>query len=88
LIYIDFGLASNPRNFASSVYGTIGFTSQCSSFHAGSRVFQLHLASPEVLGRTATSDENFDISESIKKHIPEAYHEFADVFSEKINCVF
>jgi hypothetical protein len=45
-------------------------------------VFQLDLASPEVLGRAATSDENFDISESIKKHVPEVYHEFADVFSK------
>jgi hypothetical protein len=49
---------------------------------AGSRVFQLDLALPEVLGQAATSDENIDISESIKKHVPEAYHKFADVFSK------
>jgi Reverse transcriptase (RNA-dependent DNA polymerase) len=49
---------------------------------AGSRVFQLDLASPKVLGRAVTSDENIDISESIKKHVPEVYHEFADVFSK------
>jgi Reverse transcriptase (RNA-dependent DNA polymerase) len=48
---------------------------------AGSRVFQLDLASPEVLDQTTTSGENIDISESIKKHVLEAYHKFADVFS-------
>jgi hypothetical protein len=45
-------------------------------------VFQLNLASPEVLGRAATLGEDIDISESIKKHVLEAYHEFADVFSK------
>jgi hypothetical protein len=45
----------------------------------GSRVFQLDLASPDILSRAATLGENINISESIKKHVPEAYHEFADV---------
>jgi Reverse transcriptase (RNA-dependent DNA polymerase) len=49
---------------------------------AGLRVFQLNLASPEVLNWAATSGENIDISESIKKHVLEKYHEFADVFSK------
>jgi hypothetical protein len=48
----------------------------------GSRVFQLDLTSPEDLGQTATLGENINICKSIKKHIPEAYHEFTDVFSK------
>jgi hypothetical protein len=47
---------------------------------AGSRVFQLNLALPEIQGRATTSGENIDNLESINKHVLEVYHEFALTF--------
>ena len=49
----------------------------------GSEMFQLDLASPELLARaSASAKDQSEPSESIRQHVPDTYHEFSDVFSK------
>ena len=47
----------------------------------GSKAYQLNLTSMDKLAR-GTSTSSPKLTDSIKQHVPEVYHEFADVFSK------
>ena len=47
----------------------------------GSKAYQLNLASMDKLVQ-GTSTSSPELTDSIKQHVPEVYHDFADVFSK------
>src|SRR3979490_2601179 len=48
----------------------------------GSQAFQLDLADLDALARGSTTVKTSEIPDSFKQHVPEHYHDFADVFSK------
>ena len=53
----------------------------CACKLEGSKAYQLNLASMDKLAR-GTSTSSPKLMDSIKQHVPEVYHDFADVFSK------
>ena len=45
-------------------------------------MFQLDLADLDALARGSTTVKTSEILDSIKQHVPEHYHDFADIFSK------
>ena len=53
----------------------------CACKLEGSKAYQLNLASMDKLAQ-GTSTSLPELMDSIKQHVPEVYHDFADVFSK------